>query len=104
MVVVTVPTCPSGMTGDKLLIANLIPIMPGDVVYFGIGRNATTTKADTTFASGAVATTLPSNYDSLGELAEKAEKFDSKQAKVKSRNYSFLGKHTTTAELNIVGL
>jgi hypothetical protein len=101
---VAAPTYPSGMTGDKLLIANLMPIMPGDVVYFGIGKYSTATEADTAFASGAVATTLNSNYDPLGELAEKAGKLDSKQAKVKSRNYSFPGKRTTTVELNIVGL
>jgi hypothetical protein len=65
---VAAPTYPSGMTGDKLLIANLMPIMPGDVVYFGTGKYSTVTEADTAFASGAVATTLSSNYDPLGEM------------------------------------
>jgi len=101
---VTAPTYPLGMTSDKLLIANLMPIMPGDTVYFGFGRYASTTESDSAFTASAVANTLNNNYDLLGELAEKAGKLDSKQTRLKSRNYSFAGKRNSTVELNVGGL
>ncbi len=51
---VTAPTYPLGMTSDKLLIANLMPIMPGDTVYFGFGRYASTTESDSAFTASTV--------------------------------------------------
>ncbi len=66
---ITAPTYPLGMTADKLLIANLMPIMPGDTVYFGFGRYASTTESDSAFTASAVANTLNNNYDLLGRLS-----------------------------------
>lgn len=96
------PTLPSGITPDNFRIDNLMPVMPGDEVYFAAGSYATLTEADTAFA--AIANTLSTSFISLGELSEKAGKFDSKQAKNKSRNFTFAGRRSSTAELYTVGI
>ena len=47
---------------------------------------------------------LNSNFDLLGELAEKPGKADSKITKLKTRNYTLPGKRTSTVELTVAGL
>ena len=72
--------------------------------YFGIGTYDQAS-LDTLYATQAsVKTELTTNFDLLGELAEKPGKTDSKLTKLKTRNYTIPGKRTSTVELNISGL
>ena len=79
-------------------------VLIADLVYFGIGTYDQTS-IDTLYATqGSVKTELTTNFDLLGELAEKPGKADSKLSKLKTRNYTIPGKRTNTVELNISGL
>lgn len=98
------PTYPASMTGADMDFDKLMDVFVADNVYFGIGSYAASdisTKYDT---QGAMATELSTNFDRLGELAEKPGKTDSKLDKHRTRNYLIPGKRTNTVELNIAGL
>ena len=98
------PTYPSNMTEADLDFRKLMDVMIADLVYFGIGTYDQTS-IDTLYATqGSVKTELTTNFDLLGELAEKPGKADSKLSKLKTRNYTIPGKRTNTVELNISGL
>ena len=101
---VTPPTYPTNMTEGDLAFAKLMDVLIADFVYFGIGTYDQTS-IDTLYATQAsVKSELNTNFDLLGELAEKPGKTDSKLSKLKTRNYTLPGKRTSTAELSIVGL
>ena len=98
------PTYPSNMTEADLGFSKLMDVLVADLVYFGIGTYDQTS-IDTLYATqGSVKTELTTNFDLLGELAEKPGKADSKITKLKTRNYSIPGKRTSTVELTISGL
>ena len=98
------PTYPSNMTEGDLSFSKLMDVLVADLVYFGIGTYDQTS-IDTLYANqGSVKTELTTNFDLLGELAEKPGKTDSKLTKLKTRNYTIPGKRTSTVELNISGL
>ena len=92
------------MTEADLAFNQLMDVLIADQVYFGIGTY-NQTDIDTLYANqGSVKTELTTNFDLLGELAEKPGKTDSKLTKLKTRNYTIPGKRTSTVELNISGL
>ncbi|MCB5265103.1 MAG: hypothetical protein LHW41_02515 [Candidatus Cloacimonetes bacterium] len=98
------PIYPSTMTEADMGFSKLMDVMIADHVYFGIGTYDQTT-IDTLYATQSAAKTeLTTNFDLLGELAEKPGKADSKLSKLKTRNYTIPGKRTNTVELNISGL
>jgi len=98
------PIYPSNMTEADLDFRKLMDVMIADLVYFGIGTYDQTS-IDTLYATqSSVKTELTTNFDLLGELAEKPGKADSKLSKLKTRNYTIPGKRTNTVELNISGL
>ena len=98
------PTYPSNMTEGDLGFTKLMDVLIADFVYFGIGTYDQAS-IDTLYATQAsVKTELNTNFDLLGELAEKPGKTDSKLSKLKTRNYAIPGKRTSTVELNIAGL
>ena len=98
------PTYPSNMTEADLAFNQLMDVLIADQVYFGIGTY-NQTDINTLYANqGSVKTELTTNFDLLGELAEKPGKTDSKLSKLKTRNYPIPGKRTSTVELNISGL
>lgn len=98
------PTYPSNMTEGDLSFSKLMDVLIADLVYFGIGTYDLLS-IETLYATQAsVKTELSTNFDLLGELAEKPGKTDSKLSKLKTRNYAIPGKRTSTVELNIAGL
>ncbi|HQP18629.1 MAG TPA: hypothetical protein PLQ79_08705 [Candidatus Cloacimonadota bacterium] len=98
------PTYPSNMTEGDLSFSKLMDVLIADFVYFGIGTYDQLS-IETLYATQAsVKTELSTNFDLLGELAEKPGKTDSKLTKLKTRNYTIPGKRTNTIELNISGL
>jgi len=101
---ITTPTYPSGTTQNDLLFSALMEGMVADKIYFGFGLY-TDTDVETIYANKTSAEgELLANFDSLGELAEKPGKADSKLTKLKTRNYTIPGKRTSTVELTIVGM
>lgn len=100
----TKPTLPSGTTASDLLLPALLDAMPGDKAYIGAGSyssgDISTKYADQTV----MLAELAANLTDIGELAEKPTKADSKQDKLKTRNYALPGKRTTTMELSLAGL
>jgi hypothetical protein len=101
---ITTPTYPTGTTQSDLLFSALMEGMVADKIYFGFGTY-TDADVDTIYANKAAAESeLLANFDSLGELAEKPGKADSKLTKLKTRNYTIPGKRTSTVELTIVGM
>ncbi|MEF3694609.1 MAG: hypothetical protein V3576_04600 [Candidatus Cloacimonadota bacterium] len=98
------PTYPAPMVESDLQFSALMDVMVADDIYFGIGTY-TETDINTLYATqGSTKTELTTNFDLLGELAEKPGKADSKITKLKTRNYAIPGKRTSTVELTIVGL
>ena len=98
------PTYPTNMTEADLGFSKLMDVLVADLVYFGIGTYDQLA-IETLYANQAsVKTELTTNFDLLGELAEKPGKTDSKLTKLKTRNYTIPGKRTNTIELNISGL
>jgi hypothetical protein len=92
------------MVESDLQFSALMDVMIADDIYFGIGTY-TETDINTLYATqGSTKTELTTNFDLLGELAEKPGKADSKITKLKTRNYTLPGKRTSTVELTIVGL
>ena len=80
------PTYPSNMTEGDLGFSKLMDVLVADLVYFGIGTYDQLA-LDTLYANQAsVKTELTTNFDLLGELAEKPGKTDSKLTKLKTRN------------------
>lgn len=100
----TTPTYPSGTLQADFDFASLVEGMVADKIFFGFGKY-TAAEATTAYATQTALTTeTNTNMDSLGELAEKPGKADSKVNKLKSRNYLVPGKRTNTIELTIIGL
>jgi len=98
------PTFPNGTTYSDLLFTALNDTFIADNVYFGAGTY-TSAEVGTKYASkSAMATELSTYLVSLGELAEKPGKADSKCERLKTRNYQIPGKRTSTVELSITGL
>ncbi len=98
------PTYPADMSVDDLKFDRLMDVLVADNVYFGVG-SYDAEGVNTLYATQpGVKTELTSNFDLLGELAEKPGKTDSKLTKLKTRNYTIPGKRTSTVELNISGL
>lgn len=101
---IATPTYPSGTTQSDLLFSALMEGMVADKIYFGFGVYAAA-EVETIYATvPSVQTELNTNFDILGELAEKPGKTDSKLTKLKTRNYTITGKRTSTVELTIVGM
>lgn len=101
---VSQPTYPADMSPDDLKFANLMDVLVADNVYFGVG-SYDTEGVNTLYATQPdVKSELTTNFSLLGELAEKPGKADSKITKLKTRNYTILGKRTSTVELTIAGL
>jgi hypothetical protein len=98
------PTYPSNMTEADLAFNQLMDVLIADLVYFGIGTYDATSIGTLYADQSLVKTELTTNFDLLGELAEKPGKTDSKLTKLKTRNYTIPGKRTSTVELNISGL
>ena len=98
------PTYPSNMTEADLAFNQLMDVLIADLVYFGIGTYDATPIGTLYATQAAVKLELTTNFDLLGELAEKPGKTDSKLSKLKTRNYTIPGKRTSTVELNIAGL
>ena len=98
------PTYPSNMTEGDLSFSKLMDVLIADFVYFGIGTYDQTSIETLYATQAAVKLELTTNFDLLGELAEKPGKTDSKLSKLKTRNYTIPGKRTSTVELNIAGL
>lgn len=98
------PTYPSNMTEADLGFSKLMDVLIADLVYFGIGTYDQLAIETLYATQGSVKTELTTNFDLLGELAEKPGKTDSKLTKLKTRNYTIPGKRTSTVELNISGL
>ena len=100
----TTPTYPAGTLQTDFDFASLMEGMVADKIFFGFGKY-TAAEATTAYATQTTLTTeTTTNMDSLGELAEKPGKADSKVNKLKSRNYLVPGKRTNTIELTIIGL
>jgi hypothetical protein len=100
----TTPTYPTGTTQTDFDFAALMDSLVADKIFFGFGKY-TSAEATTAYATQTALTTeTTTNMDSLGELAEKPGKADSKVNKLKSRNYLVPGKRTNTIELTIIGL
>jgi len=98
------PTYPAGTLESDLGFSKLMDVLIADFVYFGIGTYDQLA-IETLYANqGSAKTELTTNFDQLGELAEKPGKTDSKLTKLKTRNYTIPGKRTSTVELNISGL
>lgn len=98
------PTLPSGTTASDLLLAALLESMPGDRAYIGAGQYSAG-DIRTKYANQTVMLAeLAANLTDIGELAEKPTKADSKQDKLKTRNYALPGKRSTTMELSLAGL
>lgn len=98
------PTYPSGTDADDLKFSALSETMIGDDVYFGAG---TLTANDITTFFGDqtdILASLASNFDLLGELAEKPAKISSKTSSLKTRNYKVAGKRENSIEITIVGI
>lgn len=101
---VQAPVYPANMTETDLVFSKLMDVLIADIVYFGIGTYDQAA-IDTLYTNqGSVKLELNTNFDLLGELAEKPGKTDSKITKLKTRNYAIPGKRTSTVELNIAGL
>ena len=98
------PTYPAPMTEADLAFNQLMDVLIADLVYFGIGTYDATSIGTLYADQSLVKTELTTNFDLLGELAEKPGKTDSKLTKLKTRNYTIPGKRTSTVELNISGL
>lgn len=97
-------TFPSGTDADDLLFSALTETLIGDDVYFGAG---TLTAADLTTYFGDqtdILASIASNFDLLGELAEKPVKIASKTSSLKTRNYKVAGKRENSVEITIVGI
>ena len=101
---VTPPVYPGTMIDKDLNFVSLVEGMIADDIYFGIGTYTDLDIAAHFINQTALSLELNTNYDILGELAEKPGKTDSKITKLKTRNYSIPGKRTSTIELSIVGL
>jgi len=100
----TTPLYPTGTLQTDMDFASLMEGMIADKIFFGMGKY-TAAEATTAYATQTALTTeTTTNMDSLGELAEKPGKADSKVNKLKSRNYLVPGKRTNTIELTIIGL
>jgi hypothetical protein len=101
--VAKITSFPAGMDAGDLAFDELIEQMIGDDVYIAEG---TLTPADVASLSSIAAydTALSTNFDVLGELAEKPGKIDSKLDSLKTRNYKVAGKRTNTLELKLVGI
>jgi hypothetical protein len=100
----TTPLYPTGTLQTDMDFASLVEGMVADKIFFGMGKY-TAAEATTAYATQTALTTeTNTNMDSLGELAEKPGKADSKVNKLKSRNYLVPGKRTNTIELTIIGL
>jgi hypothetical protein len=102
------PTLPTGMTANDLAFDALVETLVGDNVYFGVdpqGAGYSESDIATIFATQASITSeLSTGFLTLGELAEKPLKIDSKKEQLKTRNYKVGGKRTSTLSLTIVGL
>jgi len=98
------PTYPTNMVEGDMGFNKLMDVLVADFVYFGIGTYDQTAIDSLYATQGSAKTELSTNFDLLGELAEKPGKTDSKLSKLKTRNYSIPGKRTSTVELNIAGL
>ncbi|HPS40358.1 MAG TPA: hypothetical protein PL124_13145, partial [Candidatus Cloacimonadota bacterium] len=65
------PTYPAPMVETDMMFNALVDVMVADDIYFGIG-GYTETDITTLYANqGAVKTELSTNFDLMGELAEK---------------------------------
>ena len=80
------PTYPSNMTEADLGFSKLMDVLIADLVYFGIGTYDELAINTIHTTQAAVKTELTTNFDLLGELAEKPGKTDSKLSKLKTRN------------------
>ncbi len=99
------PTLPTGMSSGDL--ANLLNQIGGVDVYnvhVGVGE-LTESEIAAMFASQAsMETELSTNFEELGELAEKPFKVESKTEKLKTRHYQIEGKRTNVVTVTIVGI
>ncbi len=99
------PTLPTGMNSGDL--ANLLNQIGGVDVYnvhVAVGE-LTTSEITAMFASQAsMETELSTNFEELGELAEKPFKVESKTDKLKTRHYQIEGKRTNVVTVTIVGI
>lgn len=101
---IATPVYPTGTLQTDFDFAALMDSMVADKIFFGFGKY-TSAEATTAYATQtSLGTETTTNMDSLGELAEKPGKADSKVNKLKSRNYLIPGKRTSTIELTIIGL
>lgn len=96
----TFPTKPviSGLEFDDLL-----PVLPGDYVYFTTGSEDPDT-VDSKFANQTVLATTMAAFVKLGELTETPGNFQSALQKHRTRNYIIPGKRTNTYVISIAGL
>jgi len=101
---IATPTYPAGTLQSDFDFASLVEGMVADKIYFGFGKYTAAEVTSAYATQAALTTEVTTNMDSLGELAEKPGKADSKVNKLKSRNYLIPGKRTNTIELTIIGL
>ncbi len=100
----TTPIFPTGTTSSDLLFSALQDTFVADEVYFGIGAYSSA-EVGTKYASkDSVKGEIDTYLVSIGELAEKPGKTESKVNKLKTRNYMIPGKRTSTVELSLNGL
>ncbi len=95
---------PDGVLASDLTFNEQIESMIGDEAFMGAG-NYSEVELDLIMADkDTLIAELGDNLASIGELAEKPGKMDSKLNKLKTRNYTVPGKRTNTIELTINGL
>lgn len=104
----TKPSLPAGMTANDLAFDALVETLVGDNVYFGVDPQGAgyseSDIADFFATQESITSELSTGFLTLGELAEKPLKIDSKKEQLKTRNYKVGGKRTSTLSLTIVGL
>lgn len=96
-------TFPGDMTAADLAFAALVETFAGDYAYIAAGA---LTPASFPLLNNALAWDLLLNtsFNSLGELAEKPGKVDSKTSGLRTRKFKVAGARATTLELRLVGL
>lgn len=99
------PTLPAGMSsGDLADLLNQIGTVDVFNLYAGVGKFTVAEIAPFLASQQAMSTELASNFEEIGELAEKPFKVDSKSEKLKTRHYQLEGKRTNSVITTIVGI
>lgn len=101
---VSKPTFPPNMNESDLYFENLVDVMVADKIFLGAGSYSGNEIYRIYINQNETREHLHSNFEPMGELAEKPGKLDSKITKIKTRNYTLPGKRASTIELNISGL